>query len=612
MFALRLFLIAIPVLWSTSCFCQTGPGGVGTDDGTSTLIYWIDAERGRTGTAPVTALLDQSGYNVTNTINGNLSFVENTLNTHGVLRFDRDNGDEIATNLTINADARPYITIYAVYTPAVALAGSVWGEDNGSWDRFMTDINLTSTLIASVGAGYDHGASNPPCYNIPNLFTVGVPTLTSVIYREDDLNDTHVRVNGTTELMFTSTANNYGGGLNDGYSNFYVGAIGSSGWRFEGDIAEVIVFDDDLLTVEQLIVENHLSAKYGIPLATGVDVYRGDDVGFDYEVAGIGMTAGLSHTNSRGTGRVRIWNANNLNANEFLMWGHDNGPLTTTSTGLPAGIASRSNRTWFASERNLAGAVIDVGQVSVSFNLTGLGPVTATDLRLLVDTNADGSFADETPITNAVSLGSGEYGFHNVSAIADGRRFTISTINANQTPLPVELLTFQATAHHDQNAVTLSWTTALEKNNDHFEISRSRNANEWTVLGAVTGAGNSMVNKDYTFVDRNALEGQSYYRLQQFDFDGTATLSDIRAVRIDQPVVLSVFPNPAKSKVIISGSENILPIRVFSLTGLDYTDQVNTDLLPDGTVELDTEPLPEGDYIIISPAGRTKMAKTGN
>ena len=67
---MQLILILIPLMGIS----QTGPGGVGANDGSSTLEYWIDANGGVTGTSLITAWTDLSGNSITNTINGNPCF----------------------------------------------------------------------------------------------------------------------------------------------------------------------------------------------------------------------------------------------------------------------------------------------------------------------------------------------------------------------------------------------------------------------------------------------------------------------------------------------------------------------------------------------------------
>src|SRR5690606_31219893 len=110
-----------------------------------------------------------------------------------------------------------------------------------------------------------------------------------------------------------------------------------------------------------------------------------------------------------------------------------------------------------------------------------------SDLRLLIDAN--GVFASgATVISGAINDGGNIYRFNNVSAITDNMRFTLGTINASQTPLPVELTIFSARAVGEQ--VDLSWATATETNNDYFMVQHAVNGTDWSDLATVDGQGN--------------------------------------------------------------------------------------------------------------------------
>lgn len=100
--------------------------------------------------------------------------------------------------------------------------------------------------------------------------------------------------------------------------------------------------------------------------------------------------------------------------------------------------------------------------------------------------------------------------------------WTLASVTANN-PLPIELLSFTAVPAH--NAVDLRWSTASERNNDHFTVERSRDALNYEAIGQVPGSGNTQSVTEYADVDRAPLNGLSYYRLRQTDFDGTSTLS---------------------------------------------------------------------------------------
>jgi hypothetical protein len=99
------------------------------------------------------------------------------------------------------------------------------------------------------------------------------------------------------------------------------------------------------------------------------------------------------------------------------------------------------------------------------------------------------------------------------------------------TPLPVSLVEFNATAV-DNAQVLCEWMTASETNNDYFTVERSPNTYSFEEVGIVDGAGNSNQLLQYSLLDERPLEGWSYYRLKQTDFNGAFSYSDLRAVYI--------------------------------------------------------------------------------
>lgn len=91
-------------------------------------------------------------------------------------------------------------------------------------------------------------------------------------------------------------------------------------------------------------------------------------------------------------------------------------------------------------------------------------------------------------------------------------------------PTPVELIAFGA--HAAGRVVQLNWTTASERNNDHFTVERGFDGGSFNELGHVKGAGNSQQVLHYGFTDEDPREGMNYYRLRQVDFDGGWKLSE--------------------------------------------------------------------------------------
>lgn len=91
-------------------------------------------------------------------------------------------------------------------------------------------------------------------------------------------------------------------------------------------------------------------------------------------------------------------------------------------------------------------------------------------------------------------------------------------IALNYNPLPITLINFAGT--QSGNAVVLNWTTATEKNNDHFTIERTADGANYEAIATVQGAGNSTIELNYSTTDNNPLPGTAYYRLRQTDYDG--------------------------------------------------------------------------------------------
>ncbi len=117
------------------------------------------------------------------------------------------------------------------------------------------------------------------------------------------------------------------------------------------------------------------------------------------------------------------------------------------------------------------------------------------------------------------------------------------------TPLPVTLVKFTATKQGDN--VALVWTTASEINNDRFEVERSQDGNDFSVIATVKGNGTKQTFTDYSYIDDNPLSGIGYYRLHQFDYNGKSAYSPISAIHsgsaAQEPLDISAYPNPVKA-----------------------------------------------------------------
>lgn len=139
------------------------------------------------------------------------------------------------------------------------------------------------------------------------------------------------------------------------------------------------------------------------------------------------------------------------------------------------------------------------------------------------------------------------------------------------TPLPIELLTFEAA--YNGKTVDVKWITASEVNNNYFTVERSTNAIDFNDIGTVPSKainGNSSSPLDYYLNDADVQSGIYYYRLKQTDFNGTYNYSNIVSVTIDDDAIFIIKPNPTTttSDVIYTcfGSENAT-LKVFDYRG---------------------------------------------
>ena len=112
-------------------------------------------------------------------------------------------------------------------------------------------------------------------------------------------------------------------------------------------------------------------------------------------------------------------------------------------------------------------------------------------------------------------------------------------------PLPVELTSFSAQA--EDQKVILKWATATELNNNGFEIQRKIGESEFATIGFVKGEGTTTNQREYSYVDKDLVDGKYYYRLKQIDYNGTYEYSDVIEVDVrslNDYALEQNFPNP--------------------------------------------------------------------
>lgn len=399
---LLLFLI-ISTISSQDSFAQTGPAGVGSVVNNE---LWLIAENNtyvNAGTANGTNgssilqwsdISGNSNHAIQNTNWMKPTLRVNDLNGYSTLRFD-GNDDRI---LSSNIDgSNSQLTIFSVIQ-----FNSLNNHNNGVIHAAPSGSAFSSSASSkSVGMWINSNnkriwgraiQSNGSIKNLPQVTALNTNRFYSVT---QDFNGSRIAqfINGTF-----SNSINYNNTLKS-WADFGIGRQGTE--SMNGDIAELIVYKRHVNTAERIIIENYLTAKYGLALARN-NLYTQDNAGngnFDHNVAGIGQaTDGTNHTDSRGSGIVRMHTPSTLSNGDYLFWGEETKDPTYNFTTNPANYIEQLNSKWRVSKAN------NLGNVTVVFDVSGMdlsGKQNCQPLQLVIDNNED--FTSETSYDLTIS-----------------------------------------------------------------------------------------------------------------------------------------------------------------------------------------------------------------
>jgi hypothetical protein len=182
--------------------------------------------------------------------------------------------------------------------------------------------------------------------------------------------------------------------------------------------------------------------------------------------------------------------------------------------------------------------------------------------------------------------------------------FAWTLVNAFM-PLPIDLVDFKAELRANRTALC-EWSTLSETNNDYFTIERSSGNMEYTDIGMVDGAGNSLSELNYNFIDQQPLEGWNYYRLRQTDYSGESSLSEVRPVFVnaESSYSVSLFPNPvadgSSSLLVASDGDIQISISLYNQAGAQVKSPVNKYLeAGQQVVPISWRGLESGSYLMV-------------
>jgi Secretion system C-terminal sorting domain len=145
---------------------------------------------------------------------------------------------------------------------------------------------------------------------------------------------------------------------------------------------------------------------------------------------------------------------------------------------------------------------------------------------------------------------------------------TAQTVICSDVVLPLTLLSF--TAQHSGKTNKLLWITANEINTAYFEIQRSTDGVIFAKLATVNAYGNAKSQNDYTYTDNIPLKSKNYYRIKMVDKDGRFTYSAIKQLDNLLAVDASVYPNPARGKIMLTincEKNTIASVTIYNVAG---------------------------------------------
>lgn len=132
--------------------------------------------------------------------------------------------------------------------------------------------------------------------------------------------------------------------------------------------------------------------------------------------------------------------------------------------------------------------------------------------------------------------------------------------------LPVSFLSFVATKK--DGVIDLSWSTASEKENSHFEIEKSYDGRGWKSIAMFFGNGTTNAVSTYNFKDKETAN-LVYYRIRQVDLDGKSTYTSVRMIKNGETTMAKVY-TPAKNTIVVdlnNKNNSTVTLTVVSLGG---------------------------------------------
>lgn len=179
------------------------------------------------------------------------------------------------------------------------------------------------------------------------------------------------------------------------------------------------------------------------------------------------------------------------------------------------------------------------------------------------------------------------------------------------TTTPVNLISFTAKPQ-GTNDILISWQTASEQNSSYFELLKSNDGINWSLLTKVDGKENSTQLINYSYTDTAPFNGTNYYLLKQVDNDGKSSLSNavnvafnVQGSQVFNVNYLDGNINVSTMGITISG---ISTLKISNMNGQVITTR-NISLSKEGNKFTIPSFLQPGVYVLTLQSGDNQLYK---
>lgn len=229
---------------------------------------------------------------------------------------------------------------------------------------------------------------------------------------------------------------------------------------------------------------------------------------------------------------------------------------------------------------------------------TTIGPSSNTTITLLVRGVAitpPQTFSGQIAFGNGTTCAAGT----TVSGDLTADNTATSTIEVIAAPLPLTLISFNASLNNCQPA--LKWVTESEINTDRFEIESkgANNNSSWASVATIPAKG-LQAKTSYNYTDVNIVNNSTrvLYRLKMIDKDGSYKYSDVLPVLVECDKIQALaYPNPVqdgKLYVSVAGTNGKTEGMIHTVTG-QLIKRIN---IINGTNNIDVAGVPNGTYVL--------------